>query len=75
MAATSRKTFKTMIIFLNYSICMGNNAIANVKFNVGYLDLKFRIVAEFSRAGDSRGGGYSMKEKRQATACLVAGAK
>jgi hypothetical protein len=26
---------------------MGNNAIANVKFNVGYLDLKFRIVANF----------------------------
>ena len=47
VAATSRKTIKTMIIFLNYSICMGNNAIANVKFNVGYLDLKFRIVAEF----------------------------
>lgn len=47
VAATSRKTFKKMIIFLNYSISVGNDAIANVKFNVGYLDLKFRIVAEF----------------------------
>lgn len=47
MAATSRKTFKTMIIFLNYSISVGNNAIANVKFKVGYLDLKFMTVANF----------------------------
>lgn len=47
MAATSRKTFKTMIIFLNYSISVGNNAIANVKFNVGYLGVVFKTVAEF----------------------------
>lgn len=47
MAATSRKTFKTMIIFLNYSISVGNNAIANVKFNAGYLGVVFKTVAEF----------------------------